>query len=71
MEWDPQAAVTPLGQLPFFIEFLKTANLFAPWVWGVSLTEPWILDVDVTVRPLYEKGTFHFLVIGRFVTKVC
>lgn len=23
VEWDPAAAVTPLGQLPFFIEFLK------------------------------------------------
>ncbi|MBF0447228.1 MAG: transposase, partial [Magnetococcales bacterium] len=32
VEWDPQAAVTPLGQLPFFIEFLKTADLFEPWV---------------------------------------
>jgi hypothetical protein len=32
VEWDPQAAVTPLGQLPFFIEFLKTADLFASWV---------------------------------------
>lgn len=32
VEWDPQAAVTPLGQLPFFIEFLKMADLFAPWV---------------------------------------
>lgn len=32
VEWDPQAAVTPLGQLPFFIEFLKTAELFDPWV---------------------------------------
>ena len=32
MEWDPQAAVTPMGQLPFFIEFLKTAELFEPWV---------------------------------------
>ena len=21
VEWDPQAAVTPLGQLPFFTEF--------------------------------------------------
>jgi hypothetical protein len=28
VEWDSQAAVTPLGQLPFFIEFLKTAKLF-------------------------------------------
>ncbi len=32
VEWDPQAAVTPLGQLPFFIEFLKVAELFDPWV---------------------------------------
>jgi len=32
VEWDPQAAVTPLGQLPFFINFLKTAELFGPWV---------------------------------------
>jgi hypothetical protein len=32
VEWNPQAAVTPLGQLPFFIEFLKTAELFKPWV---------------------------------------
>jgi hypothetical protein len=28
VEWDPQAAVTPLGQLPFFIEFLKTTKIF-------------------------------------------
>ena len=32
VEWNPQAAVTPLGQLPFFIGFLKTAELFKPWV---------------------------------------
>jgi len=32
VEWDPQAAVTPLGQLPFFIELLKTGGLFEPWV---------------------------------------
>ncbi len=32
IEWSPQAAVTPLGQLPFFIDFLKTADLFDPWV---------------------------------------
>jgi len=28
VEWDPKAAVTPLGQLPFFIEFLKASKLF-------------------------------------------
>jgi hypothetical protein len=32
VEWSPEAAVTPLGQLPFFVEFLKTAELFEPWV---------------------------------------
>ena len=28
VEWDQRAAFTPLGQLPFFIDFLKTAGLF-------------------------------------------
>jgi len=28
VEWDREAAFTPLGQLPFLIDFLKTAGLF-------------------------------------------
>jgi hypothetical protein len=32
VEWDPQAPVTPLGQLPFFIEFERLGVLFDPWV---------------------------------------
>jgi Transposase DDE domain group 1 len=32
VEWDPAAAVTPLGQLPFFIEFLNVSGLFDAWV---------------------------------------
>lgn len=32
VEWDSAAAVTPLGQLPFFIEFLKVSGLFEAWV---------------------------------------
>ena len=28
VEWDPQGAVSPLGQLPFFIEFLKVSGLY-------------------------------------------
>ena len=32
VEWDPQAAVTPLGQLPFFTEFLQVGGLFDPLV---------------------------------------
>ena len=30
--WDPDAAVTAFGQMPYFIEFLKTAGLFEDWV---------------------------------------
>jgi hypothetical protein len=37
VEWDPQAAVTPLGQLPFFTEFLKVSGLFDPWVQSCPL----------------------------------
>ena len=42
VEWDSQAAVTPLGQLAFFIEFLKLGNLFDPWVeeCPLQLTSP-------------------------------
>ena len=32
VEWDRRAAMTPLGQLPFFIDFLKTAGLFDAFV---------------------------------------
>lgn len=32
VEWDPTASVTPMGQLPFFIEFLKLGYRFEPWV---------------------------------------
>jgi hypothetical protein len=32
VEWDPEAAVTPLGQLPFFIEFLKASGLYESFV---------------------------------------
>jgi hypothetical protein len=32
VEWDPTAAVTPIGQLAFFIEFLKLGHRFTQWV---------------------------------------
>ncbi len=32
VEWEPGASVTPMGQLPFFIQFLKTGYRFEPWV---------------------------------------
>ena len=38
IEWDPDATVTPLGQLPFFIQFLKSGGRFDPWVNDCPLT---------------------------------
>ena len=32
VEWDSDAAVTPMGQLPFFIEFLKVSGLLDAFV---------------------------------------
>ncbi len=32
VEWDAAAPVTPFGQLPFFIDYLKQAGLFDSWV---------------------------------------
>ena len=37
VEWDTEAALTPLGQLPFFIDFLKAAGLFDAFVaWSTA-----------------------------------
>src|SRR5258705_12983961 len=38
VEWDSGGLVTPLGQLPFFIEYLKQAGLFTGWVADCPLT---------------------------------
>ena len=38
VEWEPGASVTPMGQLPFFIQFLKTGYRFEPWVDDCPLT---------------------------------
>ena len=38
IEWDPDAEVTPIGQLPFFIQYLKLGHLFKPWVDDCPLT---------------------------------
>ena len=32
VKWSPEAAVSSLGLMPFFIEFLKTSGLFDQWV---------------------------------------
>jgi hypothetical protein len=42
IEWDATAPVTPFGQLPFFIDYLKQAGLFDAWVADcpLSFTSP-------------------------------
>jgi hypothetical protein len=42
VEWDSSTPVTPLGQLPFFIEYLKQGGLFDGWVADcpLSFTSP-------------------------------
>ncbi len=32
IEWDDEGGTTPLGQLAFFVDFLKTAELLEPWM---------------------------------------
>src|SRR2546423_10116256 len=42
VEWDAAGPVTPLGQLPFFVEYLKQGGLFDGWVADcpLSFTSP-------------------------------
>ena len=45
VEWDPQAPVTPLGQLVFFTQFLETSGRFDLWV---KDRPGWLLNVGFT-----------------------
>lgn len=38
IEWAPDSPVTPMGQLPFFIQFLKISSRFDDWVNSCPLT---------------------------------
>ena len=38
VKWSAEAAVSSLGLMPFFIEFLKTSGLFDKWVEGCPLS---------------------------------
>jgi hypothetical protein len=37
LEWEPAAPVTTMGQLAFFIDYLKQGGLFDGWVAGCPL----------------------------------
>ena len=54
VEWDPQAPVTPMGQLVFFSQFLAAGGLFADWVRECPLkyespNAPKVVDVLGTI----------------------
>ena len=54
VEWDPQAPVTPLGQLVFFAQFLAAGGLFGDWVRDCPLryespNAPEVVDVLGTI----------------------
>ena len=54
VEWDSAAPVTPLGQLAFFVDYLKQAGLFDAWVadcplWLASPNAPHKRDLLGTV----------------------
>lgn len=54
VSWDPQGAVSPMGQLPFFIEFLKVSGLYDNFIKACPLqysspNAPNIRDVLGTV----------------------
>ena len=63
IEWDAGAPVTPFGQLPFFIDYLKQAGLFDAWVADCPLAfsspnAPWILRGSRFEPVLYEELYF-------------
>src|SRR5215468_12135045 len=64
IEWDTATPVTPLGQLPFFIEYLKQGGLFDGWVadcpllFTVACTRSWnaaSLQGGTAPTPVREK----------------
>jgi hypothetical protein len=87
VKWDETAAVTPFGQMAFFVEFLKTAGLWEAWVKDCPVTytspnAPAKLDVLGTILLCVLAGHWRYAHITalRFdgvnpgllgMTKVC
>lgn len=65
VEWDPEAAVTPLGQLVFFSQFLATSGLFRDWVKDCPLSysspnAPKITDLLGTITLAILSGQWRY-----------
>src|SRR6201995_76253 len=61
IEWDTTASVTPLGQLPFFIEYLKQGGLFDGWVADCAL----VFTSPTAPRKRDVLGTVMLWVLAR------
>ena len=64
-KWVPEAEVSSLGQMPFFIEFLKTSGLFENWVNDCPLqysspNAPQIRDVLGTILLSVLAGHWRY-----------
>src|SRR5258708_25921197 len=60
VEWDGGAAVTPLGQLPFFIEYLKQGGVFD----GLGADFPLLYTSPNAPRKRDVLGTVFFSVLA-------
>src|SRR5271157_5044781 len=54
VKWAPEATVSSLGLMPFFIEFLKTSGLFDQWVED-SILYP-LVEQTTGLQELDEEG---------------
>ena len=65
VRWAPEEAVTPLGQLPFFVDSLKQADLFDPFVREAPLAysspnAPQVRDVLSTLLLSVVSGASRY-----------
>ena len=60
VQWDSDAPITPMGQLAFFVDFLKTADLFSPWV----SQSPLAYTSNNAPAPVDVLGTFLLSVLA-------
>jgi len=65
VEWDPQAPVTPLGQLVFFSQFLAASGLYSKWVAACPLrytspNAPTVADVLGTSVLAILSGAYRY-----------
>ncbi|MBY0544484.1 MAG: transposase [Gammaproteobacteria bacterium] len=70
VEWDQSAAVTPLGQLSFFIQYLKIGGRLTPWVEDCPLAyrsnnAPSRLDVLGSLLLSILSGHTRYAHLGR------